>query len=93
MDMLDIFVAFLCGEGKRAANGLEAGGENPACHLAHGLIRGDPGDPLAVSWDCGWFCFEKFLFGHGGFSLSFASGESSVFLMGRFLRPFPLRKH
>ena len=76
MDMLDIFVALLCGERKRVANSFEAGIKNPACHLAHGLIRGDPGDPLAVGWDCGRYCFEKFLFGHGGFLPQFASGKA-----------------
>jgi hypothetical protein len=62
--MLDIFVTLLGGEWKRAADGLEAGVENSTCHLGHRLIRGDPGNPLAASWDYGWFCVEKF-FGHG----------------------------
>ena len=63
MDVFDILVTFLGGEGKSVANGFEASVENSTCHLAHGLIRGDPDDPLTVRRDCGWFRFEK-LFGH-----------------------------
>ena len=64
MDMLDIFVAFLGGERKGVADGLEAGIENSTCHLAHGLIRGDPGDPLAVSRYFGGFGVENLFGGH-----------------------------
>ena len=75
MDVLDIFIAFLGGERKRLAHGFEAGGENAACHLAHGLIRGDPGGPLAVRRNCGWFCFEKFCSVMAAFSLTSRQGK------------------
>ena len=76
MDVLDIFLAFLCGEWKKTANRFQPGIKHPACHFAHGLIRGDPGNPLAVSWDSGWSCFEKLLFAHGGFLLGLAMGKA-----------------
>ena len=65
MHVLDVFVAVLRAQRKRAANGLQPRIEDLPCHLAHGLIRRDPRNPLAACYSGGWFRFEKRLFGHG----------------------------
>ena len=84
VDVFHILVTFLGGEGKSVANGFEASVENSTCHLAHGLIRGDPDDPLTVRRDCGWFRFEK-LFGHWRLS-PWRRGKLPLSVTGRFLR-------
>ena len=92
MHILFVFVASLGGERKKMVNGLQPSIENSAGHLADKLIGGDAHDPFAVRRNCNWFCFEKFLFGHGDFP-SLGTGESSLPAKRRFLGLAPFKRH